>query len=179
MIDSSARADERGLSLVELLITLAIFALVAMTAALYSTDSIARARGREESYKLLSFLQTARMEAVSRNRACTFVLDTAGRTIRVMDSAGTSDPSDDTILTQVALDKRVTFTSPVSGPGPITLVSGSGATWLATFSPEGTVPGGAGFVSIKSGSRFDRVTLFAAGAAKVERWTGSAWSQGS
>ena len=179
MIDSTKLKAARGASLVELVTTLAVLVLVTFTVTVYSVDWVARERGRGESAKLMAYMQTARMEAVSRNRPCILVLDTASRSLRVMDSAGTSDLSDDILISQMALNDRLTFESPVSGPGPVTLSAGSGSTYLATFQPDGTVPSGAGFVSMRSGSRYDRVTLFVAGAAKLERWNGSAWSQGS
>ena len=70
---NTAGQGSTGLSLIELLVVLAIIAILAGTALVYiNTDGY---RLRAEANNLKSTLQEARMEAVKRNESVTVVLD--------------------------------------------------------------------------------------------------------
>lgn len=172
------RADrrrlERGFSLPGLLLTLAITGLVATLSVTYAVGWLGRAESRGAVYSVQTFLQRARMEAVSRNRACRFTVDTETRRARVYDLVDVADLTDDLLVSDTTLSAKVSFVRPDTG-SPVTLASISGSTYGATFASDGTVSAGSGLVSLFGGDGYFRVNLYGAGGAAVERWDGASW----
>jgi prepilin-type N-terminal cleavage/methylation domain-containing protein len=165
---------ERGFTISEVLVVLALAALVLTISFTQAIGWIARAESRSAVYSVQSFLQRARMEAVSRNRACMFTLDTATRQIRVVDLVDGSINSNDILLSNTTLSEKISFARPDSGAA-VTLASISGSTYGATFGSDGSLSAGAGIVSVLGGPGYLRVSLYGAGGAAVERWDGTAW----
>ena len=165
---------ERGATLSEILVVLAIVALVLMLSLTYAIGWIGRAECRGGVYSMQSFLQRARMEAVARNRACRFTVDTATRKMRVIDLVDVSSSSDDLLLADTTLSPKLSFARPDSGAA-VTLDSISGTTYGATFASDGSLSAGAGVVSLLGGAGYLRVSLYGAGGTVVERWDGASW----
>lgn len=172
--ESRRRSFESGYTISELLVVLAVFALVLMFSLTHAIGWMGRVESRSAVYSVQSFLQRARMEAVSRNRACLFTLDTATGTIRVVDLVDVASNSDDLLVSAASLSPRISFARPDSGAA-VTLASISGTTYGATFASDGSLSAGSGVVSLLGGAGYFRVSLYGAGGAVVERWNGASW----
>jgi len=174
-MDATKRSRfESGYTLSELLVVLAMVALVLMLSLTYAIGWIGRAECRGGVYAMQSFLQRARMEAVARNRACRFTVDTATRKMRVYDLVDVASNSDDLLLSDTTLSPKLSFARPDPGAA-VTLSSISGTTYGATFASDGSLSAGAGVVTLLSGEGYLRVSLYGAGGATIERWNGAAW----
>jgi type IV fimbrial biogenesis protein FimT len=165
---------ERGYTLSEVLVVLAIFALVLMFSLTHAIGWMGRVESRGAVYSVQSFLQRARMEAVSRNRACRFTVDTATGRMRVFDLVDAASNSDDILLSDTTLSSKISFARPDSGTA-VTLASISGTTYGATFASDGSLSAGAGIVALLGGAGYLRVSLYGAGGTLVERWNGASW----
>lgn len=168
------RLLERGFSLPGLLLVLAIAGMIATLSVTYAVGWLGRAESRGAVYSMQTFLQRARMEAVARNRACRFTVDTATRQASVYDLVDIADPTDDILLSDTTLSAKVDFGRPDTGSN-VTLALISGSTYGATFASDGTVSAGSGLVSLLGGDGYFRVNLYGAGGAAVERWDGASW----
>ncbi|MCU0968245.1 MAG: GspH/FimT family pseudopilin [Rubrivivax sp.] len=87
-----------GLTLVELMVGLAIAALLALAAAPFFGDYLANARLREGGHVLYAEALAAQSEAIKRNR--TIRLESEGATLRLVD---VTDPADPVLLREQAL----------------------------------------------------------------------------
>jgi len=170
----STSFGERGSSLAELVIVLALVTVAVLVLAVYSLPWLHAEEARSAVYQTQMFLQLARVEAITRNRACRFEIDGDARRIRVYDLNDPSDSTDDLPIADATLSSRVSFGAP-GGGAAITLTHASGATYHATFSPDGSVSSGSGSISIQGRDQFERIALYGAGGTRVERWNGSAW----
>jgi len=169
---------ERGISFVELLIVVFLIFVLAMVAATYSLAWISIEELRSAVYQTQSLLQLARVESVTRNRPCAFVVNTATGRVQVRDLNGTSSTADDITLADVTVSSRVSFASPDGNP-PITLTDLTGSNWGAVFASDGSVSAGAGVITMRGKERYNRISLYGAGGTRVERWEQSAWRTGS
>lgn len=168
---------DAGFTLPELLMMLALAALVLAATAAYSVPWLARESMRSAVYDVQRALQTTRIQAVSRNHECRFVINTANRLVRVVDTMGTASIADDQILEETRLPETISFARPDLGL-PVTMTSLGGAWFGARFNSEGTVDQGWGEIVMFGGDRFGKVSLFAAGGVQAERWGGSSWVTG-
>lgn len=173
-VAADRRRRERGYTLPELLLLLAIEGVVVTLSVTYAVAWLGRAESRGAVYSIQTFLQRARMEAVARNRPCRFTVDTATGQARVLDLVDLSDTSDDILLTDTTLDGKVSFARPDVG-APVTLTPMAGSTFGATFAADGSVSAGSGMVALLGGDEYFRVNLYGAGGASVERWSGASW----
>jgi Tfp pilus assembly protein FimT len=170
---------ERGITMVELLVVATLASLVVVSAITFAYPWIARERMRSAIYDVQTYVQLSRVEAVNRNQACRFVIDTDARVLWVMDTVGTSTRTDDVVLYNRALPDTITIERPDAG-APVTLDQiGGSDSYEVEFSPDGFVSTGAGIVALFGGDRYGRVTVFGAGGVLVERWNGSTWEAGS
>ena len=169
---------QKGMTLVETLLVVSAAALVLAATAAYSLPWIARENMRSAVYDVQTYVQLARIEAVSRNRDCRMVVETSARTLQVFDSNGTAAKNDDTELYSRTLPSSVTFARPDVG-SPVTFALISGDRYDVTFTSDGTVSSGTGEAVIFGGQRFARISVFAAGGTRVEKWNGNGWEIGS
>ncbi|HEU4402962.1 MAG TPA: GspH/FimT family pseudopilin [Candidatus Polarisedimenticolia bacterium] len=169
---------EQGMSLAEISIVLALAAIVITVAVTYALPWIGREEMRGAVYQVQTHLQLARIQAVTRNRSCRFVIDGASGRVQVFDLVDPASATDDIQLADLTLPSTVAFSRPDSGSA-ITLTAGSGTQYLATFAADGSVSDAAGEIVLKGGDRYDKVTLYGAGGIRVEHWDGSAWTVGS
>ncbi|MGH9868540.1 MAG: GspH/FimT family pseudopilin [Candidatus Polarisedimenticolia bacterium] len=172
------RRGERGSTIAESMVVLLLTGILLATTASYSVSWLGREDLRHAASEIRTQLQAARAHAISRNRATQFRLNTTTRQIQVYDLVDPSDLTDDILLATASLPKKVTFARPDSG-STVTLPVLSGTTYQATFESNGSVSSTPGLVCLSGGERFDRVTLFAAGGVKLEKWADSAWTIGS
>jgi type IV fimbrial biogenesis protein FimT len=97
------RGGQRGLTIVELMVGLAIFAFLAVSAAPFFTDFTTNSRLRENGNLLYAEALAAQSEAVKRNAAVR--LSTNGATVQVIDRA---DPANPVVLRERLLAGGVT-----------------------------------------------------------------------
>ncbi len=169
---------QRGITLTELLIVLAIASLGLLAVGTYAVPWIAREGLRSAVYDVQTYMQLARIEAISRNRDCRFVIDTATNRISVLDTAGTTAIGDDILLYEADLPDTVSFARPDTGSA-VTLNNVSGSVYQTLFGNDGIVSLGTGEVVLFGGSQYKRVQVFGAGGIRIQKWNGTAWAIGS
>ena len=172
------RAGERGASLPESLLILLFLSLCVLAVGNYSLGWLNAEDVRSAVGQTQRLVQQARIEAIARNRACRFILDTAARRVQVVDLNDPTDATDDITLSDVALSSKVSFGDPSGNPA-VTLASLGGGRYQATFASDGTVSAGIGVMSFQAKTGYRRLSLFGAGGNKLENWNGSAWQVGS
>ena len=170
--------SERGITLIELVIVVAIAGIFLVAVASYSVPMMAKETMRSAVYDVQTYMQLARMEAVGRNHDCWFVVNASTHELFVIDTLGTSTTTDDEVLYETTIPSSVVFAQPVSGT-PITLALVTGKTFRTEFTSKGVVSSGAGDVYMMGGDRYGRVSVFAAGGIQVSRWDGNSWVTGS
>jgi prepilin-type N-terminal cleavage/methylation domain-containing protein len=166
--------NEHGISLAEVIVVMAVFALFATAALSFALPWLGREEMRGAIYQVQQALQIGRGQAITRNRDCRFLINTATRQIDVVDLNDPLNLSDDILLQRLSLSDGVSFARPDVG-APVTLALLSGTTYQATFASDGSVTSGAGLIALQGGDANYRVNLFAAGGVRVERWNGSTW----
>ena len=82
-------SNQRGMTLIEVLVVLVLSAVAILAISMYAIPWIARETVRSAVYDVQHYMQLAKIEAVSRNRDCRFTVDTANRTLAVFDTMGT------------------------------------------------------------------------------------------
>ena len=167
--------NERGMTLFEVVMVLGLASAALLATATYALPWMARERSRSAVYDVQSYLQLTRIEAVSRNRECRFVVDTASRTLRVFDGNATAVTTDDRLLYETTLPSKVTFSRPDSGTAVTLSQIGTSTQYQTKFSSDGIVTEGTGLVSVLGGNEYNRVQVYAAGGVTVDRWSGSNW----
>jgi prepilin-type N-terminal cleavage/methylation domain-containing protein len=167
--------NQKGMTLVELVVVLGLAAVVILTTVVYAMPWISRERARSAVYKMQSYMQLTRIEAVSRNQPCRFLVDTSTRTLQVLDGNGTTITTDDILLHQTTLPPVVTFVRPDSGSAVTLTQIGASTVYETIFTSEGVVFSGTGIVALYGGEEFNRVQIQGAGGVMVEQWNGSVW----
>ena len=168
--------NQKGMTLIELVIVVALASVTLVAAATYSLPWIARERARSAVYDVQSYLQLTRIEAVSRNRQCRFVLDTATRSLQVFDGNGTTaTKADDVLLYETNLPSQIQFARPDTGNAVTLAQVGTSSVYETVFTSDGIVAQGTGEVALFGGDEFNRVMVFGAGGVSVDRWAGSGW----
>jgi prepilin-type N-terminal cleavage/methylation domain-containing protein len=171
--------NQRGMTFVELVVVLALAGMVILVAGRFALPWLGRETMRSAVYNVQTFLQLARVEAITRNRECRFEIDIATSVVRVYDRMDPADLADDVLLRSVQLDDAVDFSRP--GGGAAVTLSQIGATtrYEAVFRQDGVVTAGIGDIVMVGGSRYERISVFGAGGTQVERWDNGAWHVGS
>jgi general secretion pathway protein H len=108
-----ARLAHRGLSLIEVLVALAILALVAAATASALSGAVERARFRAAAREIASALRAARYSAMSKQVEATFALDVERKTYVVSDGRGRELglPKDSVVTLSTASSEELTDTS--------------------------------------------------------------------
>jgi Tfp pilus assembly protein FimT len=167
--------NERGMTLFEVVMVLALASAALLATVTVAVPWIARERSRSAVYDVQSYLQLTRVEAVSRNRECRFVVDTATRILQVYDGNATSSTADDRLLYETTLPSKVQFARPDSGTAVTLSQIASSTKYQTVFSSDGIVTLGTGLISVLGGNEYNRVQVYAAGGVTVDRWSGSSW----
>jgi len=160
------------MTLIELLLVLVMASLVLVAAMAYSIPWLARESTRGAAFDVQTFIQLARIEAVTRNHGVKLELESDLKRLQVIDDS-TSE-----VLYEADLPESISFADPSAGT-PITLASVSGTLYRLTFSSDGTVSAGQGVVTLFGGDVYQRVSVFLAGGVQVDHWSGSGWEAGS
>ena len=170
--------NQNGLTLVELVVVVAIASLALGMTIVFSTPWIARESMRGCASEMYSFMQLAKIEAVSRNRDCLFVVDTETKTLEVWDTKQVDGGTDDERLYTRSMPSAVSFARPDFGD-VVTLDQMSGTErYQAVFTPDGMVSLGVGAVFIHGGAGYETIEAHAAGGVEIRRWNGNAWQTG-
>jgi prepilin-type N-terminal cleavage/methylation domain-containing protein len=173
-------SKEHGMTMVELLLVLAIAALVLTTTTVYSIPWLQKEEMRSSVYKVQTYMQLARIEAVSRNQECRFVIDTSNGTLTVLDANGTpSNRLDDLLLYESELPETVSFARPDAGSAVSLSQIASSTKYQTRFKADGTVLSGSGEVVLFGGERYGKISVFVAGGIQVRRWDGANWASGT
>ncbi len=169
---------EQGMTLIELLTVLAVASIAMSVTAVYSVPWMARQTMHSAVHDVQGLMQIAKMEAVSRNRDCRFVVDTTDGALQVWDTIGTSDRDDDRLMHSRVLSDSVGFARPDVG-NPVTLdpISGT-ASFEAVFTAQGAVDSGTGDVFLRGGDTFAAVAVHGAGGIEISHWSGTSWKDG-
>jgi len=170
--------NQRGFSLVELITVVALASVMFVSAIGYSVPWMAKQTMRAAVHDVRSFMQLTKIEAVSRNRECRFVVDTLAGELQVWDMLGNSDPTDDVLLHDGRVPDSVGFDRPDFGAA-VTLQTIDATTFQTVFNSDGTVAAGPGDVFFFSAESFGRIGVHAAGGTTISYWNGSAWQVGS
>ncbi len=171
--------NERGTSLVGLMVAIGIAGLILLSTAAWSIFWLAGERMRDALYDVQTYAQLTRVEAIKRNNDCRLVLDTSTRTLQVLDGQRTPSLDDDVLLHETRLSEVVAFSRPEPGE-PVTLQRiGDSTRYQVVFSADGSVANGWGDVVIFAGERYGRVQVAGAGGVSVQRWNGRDWLAGS
>jgi hypothetical protein len=169
---------QRGATLAELLVVLFLLAVTVVVTSPYSLRWLNAEECRSAVYQTQMLLSLARVEAVSRNRPCRFEIDDQSRRVAVFDLNDPGNNADDIPLADIELPTRVAFSDP-EGAAAITLAVLGGSRFGAVFEPDGVVSSGTGYIIIQGDEAWNRLSLYAAGGTRIERWTGAAWQAGS
>ncbi len=163
--------NEKGMTLAELLVALALATAVLVVATTFSIPMLARETMRSSVYDVQMTMQVARVEAVTRNRNTRFDLNRAQRWVRVIDLETGEE------LHRRQLPSAVSFARPDAGQA-VTLPPAGPVMHQVTFFADGTVNNG-GDVCLHGGNDYRKLSLYGAGGVQIERWTGSKWVSGS
>jgi len=169
---------QKGITLAELLIVLAMASLGLLAVGTYAVPWVAREGLHSAVYDVQTYMQLARIEAISRNRDCRFVIDTSNNRIGVLDSAGTAAVGDDILLYESDIPDTVSFARPDTGSA-VTLNNVSGTIYQTLFGNDGIVSTGTGEVHLFGGSQYEKVEVFGAGGIRIQKWNGTSWTIGS
>jgi prepilin-type N-terminal cleavage/methylation domain-containing protein len=171
--------SQRGVTLFELVVVLAIASVAVAVTVAYSTPWLGRESMHGAVSDTYSFFQLTRMESVKRNQACRLVVDTVDGELGVWDSAGTVSTSDDVLLHKTRLPDSVSFARPDVGTAVTLEATAETGVYQTVFSSDGMVASGAGSVYLHGGNGFRAVSVYAAGASAVAKWNGAAWVEGN
>jgi len=169
--------NQRGVTLVEMVSVVAVASVMFVSAIGYSVPWMAKQTMRGAVHDVRSFMQLAKIEAVSRNRECRVVVDTLAGTLTVWDMLGNGDPTDDVLLHDGRVPDSVSFDRPDFGSA-VTLEIIDATTFQTVFDSDGTVSSGSGDVFFHSAESFGRIGVHAAGGTTISFWNGSAWQVG-
>jgi prepilin-type N-terminal cleavage/methylation domain-containing protein len=173
---SASAPTERGFTLLELMVVVALAAVLVAIAVLVSMPLIGKESGRSAVYEIQTMAQLARMEAVARNRECRLLLCPGLRQVLVTDSLGTTVTTDDQVLHSTKLPESVSFERPDVGAAVTWESLGGSPAWFGVrFASDGTIEAGEGDVVVHGGDHYGRISLFTAGGAQVTTWNNGAW----
>lgn len=170
--------NDAGMTLAEVVVILALATLLATITATFSLTWVGQERMRSGIYKTHTYLNLARVEAVNRNRACRFEVDTDSGWIRVLDLNDPAIGTDDVELDAFELHESISFDRPDAGSA-VTLHNSAGNVYEVTFSADGLVDTGTstgGKIHLASRGRYSRISLYLAGGTQIEHWDGSSWA---
>lgn len=180
-----AKLNNKGVTLVEMIIVIAIMAITLGTAYTMMGGQSARAQLKSDARDLAGYMKLARTGAIRDGRAWAIKFDTSNRRYMIYRDSGESvgsedwDDGDETIYRTVNLATGVDFGSAQDKrPGASTLPD-DGVSFLpdrVDFNRNGTSMSGTVYLSIGSGETFAVGSLSTTGRVKVWSNYGSGWS---
>ena len=161
--------------MIELVVVVSTMSLVMAAAAAVSVPIIARENMRSTVYDIQTFLQLAKLESVSRNRPCRFVVNTKRHRLFVLDGQGTSTMNDDRVLYEKKLPSSVVFARPDGNGQAIDIDKINGFTYQTVFTSDGFVSDGAGSLYLHDGESYQALSVYVAGGLQAADWNGHEW----
>ena len=153
-----------GFSLIELMIALAIFGIIATVAAPSFQSWSRNYQIKSASNDLYSHLQMAKIGAVKENKSWTVNFNLSGYNIK--DNSGKIIK---TVDFSSRYNKEIQYKSPTS--------SATYDSATLTFNPNGTSNKGFAYISNKARSGYYQVGLcFPNGSITLQKWNGSPWN---
>jgi len=165
------------MTLAEVVVVLFLLSVTLLVTTPHSLHWLRSEEAKSAVYQTQTLMQLARAEAVARNRPCRFEVDEGAKRLRVLDLNDPGNPADDLALAAVDLASDLAFATPDGDP-PITLASLGGTRYGADFEPDGVVSSGTGAIVLEGKDSWNRLSVFAAGGTRLERWTDGAWRAG-
>jgi len=153
-----SRKRQAGFSLIELMVTIAIFAILVGVAIPGFQSTLTSSRLASAGNALIGGIQGARMEAIRRNQSVRFCLNATTHAWQIMD-ASSNILSTDTIASGIALKTDKLDTSSVQGQACVRFggdgmpySSGNSTALISAGTIELALNGSAKTVNIKVGS---------------------------
>ena len=184
------RLDQKGFTLIEVIIVLALFAILAAMAGYYMGGQGAKARLKSAARDLASDMILARTRAIRDTRPWAISFDQAENSYVIYSYAG-ENPADWTnggerVFRTVSLPKNISFASNQTGldGNPVT----DAVSYIENVDPDGddlvtfnyngsSSESGEVYLTISTGETFCVSNLESTGRIKVQRNYGSGWSQ--
>lgn len=174
---------ERGFTLVEMLVVVAILFIAVMLSAPYLTKQIQRSKLIGTAQQAAGLMRLARMDAIKRSQCSMVLIDPVRRQVEALsDRDGNCQPSaPDVRLGELLLPKSVSFKSPCGADAASVrgLTSRAGKPSLAVFRSDGSArdPGAFRFEAVELGGadpNYLEVLLWPAATARVQvrKWKG-------
>jgi prepilin-type N-terminal cleavage/methylation domain-containing protein len=111
-------ARERGFTLIEMLVVLAILAVAVLLSIPYLSAQIQRSKLLGVASQVSGLMRLARMDAIKYSRSAMVAVDPSGRTVNAFSDRNSNDrPDAGEEIGEVILPKSVTLAEPV-GPTP-------------------------------------------------------------
>jgi prepilin-type N-terminal cleavage/methylation domain-containing protein len=184
MTNQERPARERGFTLIEMLVVLAILFTAVMIGLPYLSSQLERGKLIGTASQASGLMRLARMEAIKRSQCAMVAIDAAqGKVSAFSDRDGDCRPgAGDVLLAEVALTKGVNLTAPDGATGNASVKGftawGGGAS-LAVFQSDGSVAdtGAFRFQGLELGGRkanYLEVNVAPAATARIElrKWRG-------
>lgn len=177
--------DDRGVTLLELLIVLVIISVSLGTAYFFMGNRGVRASLKSDTRDLISNMNLARAGAIRDSRPWALRFDTANRRYLVYSHSGEDvgaedwSDGDETVYRTVQLSGPVSYGS-LQGMRPgATSLPGDGVSFTddrVVFNPNGTSQSGTAYFSVPDGATMATASLSTTG--RVKSWTnyGSGWT---
>ena len=177
-IQRTSSGDRRGFTLVELVVIMAVVAIILSLGLPALQNMIHRSKIEGAARTIAAMMRTARFEAVKRSAQVTVRIDTSSN-----DAVSFIDTDGDFILDggelrlgQLNLPGGVTFSGPAAQPFVDGLDTMGTAGW-ASFIADGSVPTSGAFRLADARGNFVEVRVEPAASARVQirKWDGSDW----
>ena len=137
------RARERGFTLIEMLVVLAIFSVAAMISIPYLSAQIQRSKLLGVASQVSGLMRLARLDAIKNSRRAMVAIDLSARKVNAFTDRNSNNlPDADEVIGEVILPKSVTFAEPGGSVGADSVKGFStlaGSPNMAVFSGDGSI----------------------------------------
>lgn len=179
-------AYERGFTLIEMLVVLAIFSVAAMLSIPYLSAQIQRSKLLGVASQVSGLMRLARLDAIKNSRSAMVVIDLSAKKVNAFTDRNTNNqPDADEVIGEVILPNSVIFGAPgdVTGAASVDgFTAFAGNPNMALFRSDGSIAatGAFRFQSQQVGTggiNYLEVNVSPAATARIalRKWESSAW----